>query len=70
MMMKINKTFVRVGNRRRINLDHVRDISWEFNNDGDIIRVTFVFSDGVYLDRFLDKEEFHEFLGGLNRAEI
>ena len=70
MMMKTNKSFVRVGYKRRINLDHVRDVSWEFDNDGGDIKVTFIFSDGVYLDLFLDEEEFCEFLGGLNHAEI
>lgn len=70
MMMKTNKSFVRAGNRRRINLDYVRDVSWEFDNDGGDIKVTFIFSDGVYLDLFLDEEEFCEFLGGLNHAEI
>lgn len=70
MMMKTNKSFVRAGNRRRINLDHVRDVSWEFNDDGGDIKVTFIFSDGMYLDLFLDEEEFCEFMGGLNHAEI
>ena len=70
MMMKTNKSFVRAGYRRRINLDHVRDVSWEFDNDGGDIKVTFIFSDGEYLDLFLDEEEFCEFLGGLNHAEV
>ena len=70
MMMKTNKSFVRAGNRRRINLDHVCDVSWEFNEDGGDIKVTFIFSDGMYLDLFLDEEEFCEFLGGLNHAEV
>jgi hypothetical protein len=48
----------------------VRDVSWEFNEDGGDIKVTFIFSDGMYLDLFLDEEEFCEFLGGLNHAEV
>ena len=70
MMMKTNKSFVRAGNRRRINLDYVRDVSWEFDDDGGDIKVTFIFSDGMYLDLFLDEEEFCEFVEGLNHAEI
>lgn len=70
MMMKTNKLFIRAGNRRRINLDHVRDIMWEFDNDGGDIHVTIIFSNGEYLDLFLDEEEFCEMLGGLNHAEV
>lgn len=70
MMMKTNKSFVCAGYRRRINLNHVRDVSWEFDNDGGDIKVTFIFSDGVYLDLFLDEEEFCKFLEDLNHAAI
>ena len=70
MIMKTNKSLVRAGNRRRINLDHVQDVSWEFDDDGGDIKVTFVFSNGAYLDLFLDEEEFYEFMEGLNHAEI
>lgn len=70
MMMKTSKSFVRAGYRRRINLDHVRDVSWGFNENGGDIKVTFIFSDGVHLDIFLDEEEFCEFLGGLDHAEV
>ncbi len=47
-----------------------KEQDWEFNEDGGDIKVTFIFSDGVYLDLFLDEEEFCDFLGGLSRAEI
>lgn len=69
MMMKINKSFVRAGNKRRINLDHVRDVSWKFNDDGNTL-TRFVFNSGEYLEVFLDEEEFCEFIRGLNHAEI
>lgn len=69
MIMKTNKSFVRAGNRRRINLDHMRDVSWEFDDGGDI-KVTSIPSDGEYLGLFLTEEEFCELLGGLNYAEI
>lgn len=70
MMMKTNKSFVFAGYRRRINLDHVRDVSWEFNDDGGDIKVTFIFSDGEYLDLFIDEEEFNLMMSGLENIEI
>lgn len=67
----MNKPFIRAGNRRRINLDHVRDVRWEFDNDGGDIHVTVTFFNGEYLDLFLDEEEFREMLKGLkNHAEV
>lgn len=70
MMIKTNKSFVRAGNRRRINLDHVRDIFWKFDDDGGDTWVKFIFNNGEYREVFLDEEEFCEFLEGLNHAEI
>lgn len=68
MITKTNKSFIRVGNKRRINLDYVRDIMWEFDNND--INVIIIFFNGECLDLFLNEEEFCEMLEGLNHAEI
>ena len=70
MMMKTNKSFVFAGYKRRINLDKVREVMWEFDNSGGDIKVTFIFSDGMYSDVFLDEEEFNLMMSGLENVEI
>lgn len=70
MMTKTNKPFIRAGYRRLINLDHVQDISWTFDENGGDTQVTIIFANGSIVDLFLDDEEFSDMLGGLTHAQI
>ena len=70
MMMKTNKCFMRLGYRRMININHITNIAWEFNDSNSNAKITIYFDNRDAINEHLNVDEFKRFINDIKELEI
>ena len=70
MTMKTNKCLMRLGYRHMININHITDITWEFNDPNSDTKITIYFDNQDTINEYLDDDEFRRFMNDIKELEI
>ena len=70
MTTKINKCLIRLGCRHVVNINHITDITWEFDDPDSDTKITVYFDNQDTINEYLNNDEFRRFMTDIIALEI